>query len=367
MFALLLALFLPVLLGCGDAEAEEKSASSSQKSETWQEESMSDYEKPSDEELRKKLSPLEYEVTQNSATERAFTHEFHDAKQHGLYVDIVSGEPLFSSLDKYDSGCGWPSFTKPIEEERVAEHTDSTLGMERIEVRSETADSHLGHVFPDGPAPAGLRYCINGASLRFVSVAEMEAQGYGEYLAPFVTAGIVASGEGATANEMGSPSTEVAVLAGGCFWGVEHLLRDFDGVVDTEVGYTGGDLKDPEYRQITTSRTGHAEAVRITFDPQRVSYEEILRYFFRLHDPTTLDQQGNDKGSQYRSAIFVQNEEQGKIAKRVRREVDESGKWKAPIVTTVEPAGVWYDAEDYHQDYLVINPNGYNCHYLRPE
>jgi peptide methionine sulfoxide reductase msrA/msrB len=328
---------------------------------------MAEYEKPSEEELREKLTPLQYEVTQNAATERPFANEFHDSKEHGIYVDIVSGEPLFSSLDKYDSGCGWPSFTKPIEERRVTEHEDDSHGMQRIEIRSETANSHLGHVFPDGPAPAGLRYCINSASLRFVPVSEMAAQGYGDYLAPFVAAGIV--GEAGATGELSTEATdtEVAILAGGCFWGVENLIRELDGVVDTEVGYTGGKVEDPAYRQVTTGRTGHAEAVRIVFDPRRVSYEEILRFFFRLHDPTTLNQQGNDVGTQYRSAIFVLNEEQESIAERVRREVDESGKWKAPVVTTIEPAGEWYDAEDYHQDYLVKNPGGYNCHYIRPE
>lgn len=142
-----------------------------------------DYSVPSDEELRQKLSPLEYQVTQQNATERAFTHSYDNLYEPGIYVDIVSGEPLFSSDDKYDSGCGWPSFTKPIVPEVVTEHLDTTYNMQRIETRSRVADAHLGHVFPDGPRDrGGLRYCINGASLKFIPKAEMAAAGYGDLL-----------------------------------------------------------------------------------------------------------------------------------------------------------------------------------------
>lgn len=146
---------------------------------------MKAYTKPSEEEIRKKLTPLQYQVTQQEGTERAFANEYWDNKQAGIYVDVVSGEPLFSSLDKYDSGTGWPSFTQPLESGNLESHTDFKLFLPRTEVRSKHAGSHLGHVFNDGPAPTGLRYCMNSAALRFIPVEKLEEEGYGEYLSLF--------------------------------------------------------------------------------------------------------------------------------------------------------------------------------------
>jgi methionine-S-sulfoxide reductase len=164
----------------------------------------------------------------------------------------------------------------------------------------------------------------------------------------------------------GERQTEVAVLAGGCFWGVEEILRGVPGVVDTDVGYTGGWLENPTYEDTHDSNSGHAEAIRVTFDPAVLSYEDLLeQWFFKLHDPTTLNRQGNDVGTQYRSAIFPQTPEQQSAAERVKARVEASGKWRRPITTTIEPASTWYSAEAYHQDYLRKHPGGYSCHFMR--
>ena len=155
------------------------------------------------------------------------------------------------------------------------------------------------------------------------------------------------------------------IVAGGCFWGLENLLRNQDGVTSTKVGYTGGDFDDPSYADIRTGKTGHAEAVRVEYDEEKISIKEILHYFFKIHDPTTKNRQGNDVGTSYRSAVFYRDDAQKAIIENVIDEVNEIGRFENSVVTTVTLEKEFYDAEEYHQDYLLKNPNGYSCHYER--
>lgn len=286
-------------------------------------------------ELAKKLTPEEAKVILAKGTERAFCGNLYDNKKDGTYVCRLCGLPLFGSGSKFDSGTGWPSFFQPVDKAHVVTESDVSHGMVRDEILCVRCGSHLGHVFEDGPKPTGLRFCVNSVSLTFVEKGQ-------EFAA-----------------ESRPVETQVGYFAGGCFWGVEDRFQQLPGVIDSESGYMGGKTKNPTYKDVCNHDTGHAEVVKVTFDPKRITYTQLLEFFFKIHDPTQLNRQGPDIGDQYRSAIFASTKDQADAA---RAFIDAQQKSNArfsgrKIVTQVVDAGekgpkdTYYAAEEYHQDY----------------
>lgn len=273
------------------------------------------------------LTPEQRRITLEAGTERPFCGNLTDNKVPGIYVSVVGGLPLFKSTGKFTSESGWASFFEPFDPEHIVERLDTSHGMERIEILDARSGAHLGHIFEDGPKPTGRRYCVNSAALRFIPASE-----------PLPA-------------ESQPAQTEIAYFAGGCFWGIEHKFQQVTGVIDAVSGYQGGQLDNPGYRQVCGGDTGHAETVQVVFDPLRVSYNDLLRHFFEMHDPTTKDRQGPDFGSQYRSAIFTTSEKQAQAARDFIAALDAAGDLPDQVVTTIEPAPKFFAAESYHQDY----------------
>ncbi len=270
----------------------------------------------------RELTPEEESVILDGGTEAPFTGEYVDHSQKGIYVCRRCGAELYTSDSKFQSQCGWPSFDDEIE--GSVERRPDPDGI-RTEILCKNCGAHLGHVFTgEGYTSTDIRHCVNSISMIFQ---------------PAIT-------------------EETAIFAGGCFWGLEHLFMQQDGVLKTEAGYTGGYLENPSYQDVCSGTTGHAEAVRIVFDPSMISYEELAKLFFEIHDPTQMNRQGADTGTQYRSAVFYTSEEQKVTSERLVTLLNDRG---YRVVTEIDPASVFWPSEDYHQQYYEKNSINSHC------
>ena len=266
-------------------------------------------------------------------TEQPFTGKYYNHHEKGTYVCKRCGAELYRSADKFESGCGWPSFDDEIE--GAVKRTMDADG-HRTEITCANCGGHLGHVFlGEGFTNKNTRHCVNSISLDFVPASsEVTTQAAGD-------------------------ATARAYFAGGCFWGVEHLLQQEDGVISVVSGYMGGDVDNPTYEQVCSGKTGHAETVEVSYDPSKVDFETLAKLFFEIHDPTQVNRQGPDRGNQYRSAVFYVNEEQRKVTEKLIGLLENKG---YDIATEVAEAGPFWKAELYHQDYYENTGKQPYCH-----
>ena len=285
-----------------------------------------------DDEWKELLTDEEFRVARQGGTERAFSSDMCHLFEPGRYACICCDTLLFDSGEKFDSGTGWPSFTQPIKENAIAYESDTTHGMTRVEVTCNACDAHLGHVFPDGPEPSGLRYCINAVSMKKLD-ADFESPAGSE--------------------------TKLATFGGGCFWCTEAIFQQLRGVVSVTSGYAGGDSADPTYKQVCSGNSGHAEVIQIEYDPNQILFDDLLRVHFGTHDSTTLNQQGADKGTQYRSIVFYRDEEEQETASKFRREM--ASLLEKKVVTEIAPFETFYAAESDHQNYYNANSGERYC------
>ncbi|MDY6833845.1 MAG: bifunctional methionine sulfoxide reductase B/A protein [Chloroflexota bacterium] len=273
-----------------------------------------------------KLTPEEEYVILYKGTERPFTGKYYQHKENGTYLCRKCNAPLYKSGDKFESSCGWPSFDDEIL--GAIKRIPDADGF-RTEIVCNNCGAHLGHVFSgEGLTPKNLRHCVNSVSLDFIP----------------------------DERKLG---IEEAYFAAGCFWGVEYHFQKAKGVLSTRVGYMGGSLQEPSYRQVCSGTTGHAEALEVIYDSSQTSFEELAKLFFEIHDPTQVNRQGPDIGEQYRSTVFYINDEQKQIAERLVGVLREKG---YKVATQIEKAGTFWEAEDYHQDYYQKKGAHPYCH-----
>lgn len=282
---------------------------------------------------KSRLSEDQYYVLREKGTEKPFTGKWLFHEEAGYYCCAACGNPLFKSDQKFDSHCGWPSFDDEIEAGRIKTKMDYTLGMQRLEIMCANCNGHLGHLFDDGPTETGKRYCVNSLSIDFKKTLSMPAV----------------------------PQYDTITLGGGCFWCIEAVYEKVKGVVSASSGYSGGNVENPTYAQVCTGETNHAEVVQLVYDPKVTSLTEILKVFFTMHDPTTLNQQGADFGTQYRSVVLYRNTAQKTTVETVIKDLTAANVYDSPIVTEVKPFSVFYKAEISHQDYYANNPNKGYC------